>query len=155
MKLGPNQQAWVDALRSGEYQQGEGTLERIITADDSAEETGRCYCCLGVACRVAEEAGVSIKRAEMMGGETVMQGNTLIYQDETFERLGFYSSSGDIDDAAPEERVCDLCDYISNLVEHRTEVVELIELNDCHKLTFSQIADVLEKFADLYFKEPR
>ena len=38
-ELGPNQKAWVAALRSGWYQQGEGKL---------LDENG-CYCCLGVA----------------------------------------------------------------------------------------------------------
>lgn len=41
VKLNPNAQKWVDALRSGKYQQGAGCL--------SAE--GK-FCCLGVACEV-------------------------------------------------------------------------------------------------------
>jgi hypothetical protein len=38
--LGPKQQAWIDALKSGEYKQG----ERAALFD------GEGYCCLGVAC---------------------------------------------------------------------------------------------------------
>jgi hypothetical protein len=40
MKLGPNQQKWVDALRSGKYEQG---FSGLYTS-------GSRYCCLGVAC---------------------------------------------------------------------------------------------------------
>lgn len=38
-ELGPLQRKWVEALRSGEYEQG----KRFLKADDA-------YCCLGVAC---------------------------------------------------------------------------------------------------------
>lgn len=38
---------WVAALRSGEYQQGRGTLTRIL--DGGTKQ----HCCLGVACHVA------------------------------------------------------------------------------------------------------
>jgi hypothetical protein len=36
---------WVEALRSGNYEQGEGTLKNI--SDDGYE-----YCCLGVLCEI-------------------------------------------------------------------------------------------------------
>lgn len=39
---------WVAALRSGEYKQGEG---RLHSADGE-------FCCLGVACMLAQKAGV-------------------------------------------------------------------------------------------------
>lgn len=41
-ELGPNQRKWVEALRSGDYQQGRFDLR---TSDN-------CYCCLGVACNL-------------------------------------------------------------------------------------------------------
>jgi hypothetical protein len=40
-------QKWIEALRSGKYRQATGTLYQ-----DDNNQTG--YCCLGVACRVAE-----------------------------------------------------------------------------------------------------
>ena len=36
---------WVEALRSGDYKQGEGLLYNDI---------GKTYCCLGVACKISE-----------------------------------------------------------------------------------------------------
>lgn len=50
MKLGPNQQAWIDALRSGKYQQGTSFL---INENK--------YCCLGV---LAAIAGCSMSKDE-------------------------------------------------------------------------------------------
>lgn len=41
MKLGPNQQKWVDALRSGDYKQTNGRLR---------DNNG--FCCLGVGCEI-------------------------------------------------------------------------------------------------------
>jgi hypothetical protein len=53
-KLNPNAQKWVDALRSGKYQQAQGHLRN-----------GDSFCCLGVACDISgigtwTESGYSI-----------------------------------------------------------------------------------------------
>lgn len=45
-------QKWVAALRSGEFKQGTCHLQPAIDR----------YCCLGVACIVAEREGVEVKR---------------------------------------------------------------------------------------------
>lgn len=50
--LNPNAQKWVEALRSGKYEQGKNALCR----DDK-------YCCLGVACEVALQNGVVITKS--------------------------------------------------------------------------------------------
>lgn len=54
MSLTTNQQAWVDALRSGEFRQTSGLLTRVD------EEGNESHCCLGVACVLAVRAGVPI-----------------------------------------------------------------------------------------------
>ena len=51
--LGPRQKQLVDALRSGRFIQGTGCLQSVI-GNDSA------YCCLGVACKIAEENGIPV-----------------------------------------------------------------------------------------------
>lgn len=48
--MNENAQKWVEALESGEYEQGGGALCR----DDE-------FCCLGVACDVALKNGVALK----------------------------------------------------------------------------------------------
>jgi hypothetical protein len=47
-ELNPNAKKWVEALRSGKYEQGRN---RLKTAHNE-------FCCLGVACELAIEAGV-------------------------------------------------------------------------------------------------
>ena len=43
--LNPNAQKWVDALRSGEYTQGQSCLRKTV-------EGVSTFCCLGVACDI-------------------------------------------------------------------------------------------------------
>lgn len=49
--MNDNAKSWVAALRSGKYKQGTGWLTEV-TPD------GEYDCCLGVACKLAVEAGV-------------------------------------------------------------------------------------------------
>lgn len=60
---------WVAALESGDYEQGVSLL---------AYEDGESmkYCCLGVLCELAVEAGVAIKRKV---------GNTVTYGDNEYD----------------------------------------------------------------------
>jgi hypothetical protein len=46
-----NRKKWVQALRSGKYRQGSGTLRRWVDGTETA------YCCLGVACDVLDPNG--------------------------------------------------------------------------------------------------
>lgn len=55
---------WLEALRSGEYEQGEGWLKQM--PDDGPAE----YCCLGVLCDLAEKAGIVESREELSGDDT-------------------------------------------------------------------------------------
>jgi hypothetical protein len=50
--LNPNAKKWVTALRSGRFKQGRSVLN----------QGDRALCCLGVACEVAIEAGVPVKK---------------------------------------------------------------------------------------------
>lgn len=42
---------WVEALKSGEYKQGRGSLHYTVGTDD-------LFCCLGVLCDLAVKAGI-------------------------------------------------------------------------------------------------
>jgi hypothetical protein len=55
---------WVRRLRSGDYVQGTGSLRRV--RDDVVH-----YCCLGVLCEVAREAGVVELNDELGGYRSV------------------------------------------------------------------------------------
>jgi hypothetical protein len=50
---------WVEALRSGDYEQATGTLAKVDSR--TGEVVG--HCCLGVLCEVAIKNGVSLDRA--------------------------------------------------------------------------------------------
>jgi hypothetical protein len=57
LKLNPEAKAaWLEALRSGRYQQGKNLLVRM-NEDGSSE-----YCCMGVLCELAIDHGVRVVR---------------------------------------------------------------------------------------------
>lgn len=80
--MNKNQKAWVDALRSGEFKQGNGLLQR----EDE-------FCCLGVACILAERDGVEVSRSEH---DEELLGMTLRHQPAVQEWLGLTSDNGDL-----------------------------------------------------------
>lgn len=120
--MNDNIRAWVQALRSGEFKQGTGTLRNANSE----------YCCLGVACELAMRDGVGI-RAEIVGyrvnGETPVHHGAMpnvvaawlgVEHDTRYE-------SGDM-----------------KLEIGGDRVKFLAEMNDEMRMTFKQIADVIE-----------
>jgi hypothetical protein len=60
MSMNPDVKAkWLEALRSGKYRQGGGFLK--INGKNGAEDR---FCCLGVLCELAVEAGVTERLSE-------------------------------------------------------------------------------------------
>lgn len=116
--LTANQQAWVDALRSGQYKQTKYRLQ---------DESG--YCCLGVACRIADKAGVPTDKRD----DGTILGGSLIYQPDVKAWLGLIDDSGA---------------YITKDGDGRLTV-----LNDCLGKTFSEIADIIEANAGSLFND--
>lgn len=107
-------QLWTAALRSGKYKQGQLKLE-----EDGA------YCCLGVACLLAEEHGVYVRRNDK--GEVV--GGTLNYQRNVQEWLGLSKPHGGFEND------------------------NLINLNDGLGKTFEEIADVIDSEPEGMFND--
>lgn len=113
----PNQLAWLEALRNGKYRQGRGLLEVIEVPGDKPE-----YCCLGVACIVAEQNGVSISRNPF--DHNRVDGSVLYgYQKDVAEWL-----------------------QISREGQHM-----LTRLNDYVGLSFPQIADFIRYMPEYVF----
>lgn len=117
--------AWVRALRSGEYEQGQGQLRDL---DDK-------FCCLGVLCDLAVKAGVDVK----------VQADKSSY---SYDGHGDFPppAVGDwigVDVAVPfyEKPETETCDAkgCGCCVETHT----LAELND-DGMSFEQIAEVIE-----------
>jgi len=71
---------WCQALESEEYLQGVNTLQ----------ENDNSFCCLGVACLVAEKNGVHVIRDEF----GIIKGNNLATQAAVMDWLGLRDPSG-------------------------------------------------------------
>lgn len=108
-----NVEAWVAALRSGEYQQGTMVLRR-----------GDKFCCLGVACDLAEKAGIIKGFKGNDFGEDV------------------YSYGGE-----PHELPIPVQDWlgIDHTIKYHGMTASYITLNDISRLSFEEIAAVIEE----------
>jgi hypothetical protein len=123
-------QLWVDALRSGKYNQGDGAL-RIVFESGVDEK----FCCLGVACDIS---GV---------GEWEFNSGTEI--DEAI----YYSpddkfSNGNRDSSILTGRVAEWFGFNSkdpNLIDEDGDYEKATALNDSHGYTFEEIADAIER----------
>lgn len=128
-----NIQKWVDALRSGEYDQGFSRLETLYIED--GEIIHRKLCCLGVACRVF----MANNPGEMIADDDIIKNRT------TFVSV-----------KSPEDFESGI---LPNIVKEWLEVVETnpiirdaeghyhtaASLNDSGSYTFEGIADLLER----------
>ena len=116
---------WLDALRSGEYQQGKGHLANID------EERSESYCCLGVACEVAIKDGLGL--IKNIGPRNVINYGLAresgFLPNEVQQWLGH--DEGNV-----------MVDFTDGESHTREEHVAF--LNDSGKWTFEQIADALE-----------
>lgn len=110
------QKEWLAALRSGEYQQTTNMLE----ADEK-------FCCLGVACKVAEKHGIVLE----MHNDGSLVGVDLSDQLKVKNWLGLKWDHGIL----PEECY---------------EGHSLVELNDGGS-SFREIADIIEQYSDVLF----
>lgn len=80
---------WLAALKSGEYEQGQGTLVRI-------EESGKRYCCLGVLCHLwAKEKHKKMPQYDAMPPDNVLDWAGLNEKDAIC--LAHVNDSNDID----------------------------------------------------------
>lgn len=107
---------WIEALKSGEYRQGREYLRK-----------GDTYCCLGVLCDLAVKAGATSDwrepfgedRASVIGGETAYLPSS-VAQWANISYEGFYRHEDG-------------------------EESSLTFQNDRNKLTFAQIAEIIEE----------
>lgn len=126
---------WLEALRSGEYDQAKGTLK------EDQEDGSVGYCCLGVLCEVAVQEGV-IKPAvpwkpidddDYMGncGHYKYDTEMDVLPDAVMEWAGINSKSGML----PEFFTFENSEHTAG---------SLVDLNDDFHFDFNQIADVIE-----------
>lgn len=126
-------QEWVDALRSGEYPQTKGRLQRT-QPDRYESETKPGFCCLGVLCEVAVKHNV-IQRT---GADSVGDVG-----------YGAPHRHSDVFPTMPVQDWVGVNDFIVTVEievngEPQTDRIAVTELNDVHGFTFDQIADLVE-----------
>lgn len=107
---------WVQALRSGEYEQGYKTL---VSVNDKGDD---CFCVLGVLCNIATEHGV---------GEW--------FHNSYGDTIG----SSKYGHLAPSVQDWSGVRFGNGLLSHQ---ISLIELNDAKGYTFLELADVIEEY---------
>lgn len=126
--MNANAKLWLDALRSGEYEQGEGALHAL-----AAGECPDQFCCLGVACKVFDDAnpGVLIISPSATSRHLKYDSELGFLPERVIEWLGLAEgNSNGMYYMSPEERAAE-------------EYMSLINLNDTGA-SFEEIADVIE-----------
>lgn len=140
----------VDALRSGEFEQGNGYL---TTA-------GGKNCCLGVGCIVAVRSGLNLATDVCSDGTIAYYDSTLRSQHEDYsntylprvvmEWYGFESVSPTLkvtpevaDALVADGRIHE--DAYERARAHRGEPINAADCNDDLRMTFLEIADAFER----------
>ena len=105
---------WLDALRSGDYKQGQNALKQIEldyegVGDDDQPRRTECFCCLGVLADLAND------------------GNWKPQAINPFTEFAAFTTPD-----------------FSILPLGKGAQASLVELNDTKRFTFDQIADVIE-----------
>lgn len=117
---------WVDALRSGEYKQGAGLLRR----DPSKLSPEPRYCCLGVLCDLAVQAG--IVQAKTRNGTTYYgddRGKSATQLPPTVQAwAGLRTPTG----------------------EGLPNGLDLVRVNDAGSMSFNRIAELIESTPSLF-----
>lgn len=131
-------QRWVDALRSGDYEQGKERLAR------KGEDGKTKFCCLGVLCEIALADGIverksyDIERSDYyyraVGNPNDESCTSLPHDVREWAGLGWRSGA---DPLITSEVYTD-----DDSDEHPASFVEL---NDSAGYTFAQIADIIER----------
>lgn len=113
---------WVAALRSGNYKQGRGRLRREWQGHPGEYQ----YCCLGVLCELAVEAGIATREDYYYASAVNPNDRDYTHPPVAVERWAGLASSSP---QAGERSLIQMNDALAD---------------DCY--TFSQIADAIERY---------
>lgn len=125
-----NMRKFVEALRSGDYVQGQNSLEYTDISDKVTN------CCLGVACRVAIKDGLALQvnSSGAVSGATYFADETAFLPHAVQDWLGIATGNPVLKAIDPMA--------LDRLSE---ELLTATYLNDSGLCTFSQIADAFER----------
>jgi hypothetical protein len=134
---------WVRRLRSGEYQQGHGRLTKI------KPDGVKTYCCLGVLCEMAVEAGIvasSIDDGSVVYGAFREQD---VLPEPVEQWAGLEPNGSDVTIVAVGQQCPDRPADYDKCTSETCPVcrdLTLIHLNDNVFSTFPEIANVIERW---------
>jgi len=126
---------WVEALRSGKYTQGRKALRNIDNT----------YCCLGVLCDISKDT-LGLKWEHDSNDECesevyTMERNGGVLPDSVWEYLGrdtdYKVKISTTNSKIPKSVIDSFVYPLSHIY--------LVTLNDQYKLSFEQIADIIEE----------
>jgi hypothetical protein len=112
-ELGPNQKKWLEALRSGKYEQG---TQYLRTIDDK-------FCCLGVACDLA---GIPASR------DAINLADQNYYLYDSYSQIlpefaqAYLSAQGSSGDAHPDGFACSLS-QLNDTGKSFMEIADIVE----------------------------
>lgn len=117
-------QAWVDALRSGDYRQTRGVLSRVDM------DGSKGFCCLGVLCNLAVKAGlIPPPEHDPARGVDIYDRSYLRPSELVHWWVGMPYLTVDTPQGLP---------------GLQGQTIPLETLNDTHNFSFDQIADAIE-----------
>lgn len=149
MALTQEQRDWVDALRSGEYDQAEGSLAKWLSLD-LEDDDNYGFCCLGVACTLNPAWGLDVDTLIEYSWTDLSESDQLT---PAKEYVGLQRGIGSF---LVTEEVLDLLpEYEEFVREHGPVETNLALLNDggrsqeaaveVRARSFAEIADIIER----------
>ena len=137
-------QKWVEALRSGKYEQGQWKLTRIDDYTDIMGEGKEKFCVLGVLCDIALREGVNIElNYERDYDPNAEWTEFRVYSSEWDEVSNEYQA---LESANLPEEVLQWADLPEGnpVVVYHGEITTLSKLNDLLDLPFSTLATLID-----------
>lgn len=126
----PTKEEWIDALRSGQYEQTKGKLKRSRDQDTTFGERAG-FCCLGVYCDLVEKKNPGIVKWD--------EDDDFVYP-ATEEDEEWHDNQDNLVELTGELSPV----FLDALGLNRGQQSTLIELNDDYDYDFQTIADVVE-----------
>lgn len=132
---------WVEALRSGEYEQGTGALRQL---DEDGKVVG--YCCLGVLCDVVkDDLGIDWQPNGAFDGQVGLPPTRVVdyagLDDESPEYIVSFAHTSEAY-TTDHKPIAPLDERGYSVTLHLPSLNDGVEIGA--PLTFSQIADIIE-----------
>jgi hypothetical protein len=143
--------AWVAALRSGEFTRTTGKLTRVdVGPDDAPDGTPVGYCCLGVLCELARRAGVPLTVSDDLAlGVRWYDGVDDFLPVAVRDWAGLREADPAVDASVVTVAALDVSTDVAGLLDELDDqnqtTVTLSTLNDHPSGSFAVVAAVLER----------